>query len=119
MKYIRDWDDAPSWDDCYNICTDDGEDCVYIGVNKFEDLTENFPRGEFWTYVSVDVNSASYCEGVSIVGPFDNYIDAVAAGTSLANEIADGWVVSGAGMETWANQIDAVMDAASIDEHFV
>ena len=109
------WDDAPDIDHDYSLCTDDGEDCIYIGAERWEG------DGKFWAYVSIDVDSASYCEGVEIAGPFDTYIDAVHYALNVADQIADGWAMAGGPntLSDYDTQRDAVADAASLDGRFI
>jgi len=98
---------APDWDDCYSMCTEDGEDSVYIGVEKDE-------GGGWWLFVSIDCNTRRFCEDYGPPqGPFEHYTDAVADGVNAASQ----WFSDNECMpEDWDEQVSGLLDAAGMDE---
>jgi hypothetical protein len=111
-EYKPGWDRAPDWDRCYDVASNDGEDTVYVGVEKI--------RGKFWTFVMADLNTAGAASDVDILGPFDDYIDATSAGLSVAADVTEEWISSeNLTQESFDRQHDAIMDAASMDQDFV
>jgi hypothetical protein len=101
--------ESPDWDDCYSICTDDGEDCVYIGVES--------DGNKWWAFVSTYCDTGSFCcDYGDPVGPLEHYTDAVQYGIWCA---AQWFSDNGCHPDTWDEQVSAVLDAAGMDEAFV